>query len=68
MLATEYLLDRSYSIQGFDGTVIHTHAEAFLFNSRTTKSYGPSNFLAVPPGDFVCSSARIPLTERQSFS
>lgn len=49
MPVTAYLLGRGYSVSGFDTTPITTHADAFAFNRRTTKTYGPSNFVAVPP-------------------
>lgn len=47
MAVTKWLLDRSYSISGFDGSGIKTLEEAFDFNRRTTRRYGPSNLLAV---------------------
>lgn len=51
MPVTRYLLEKSYSVRGFDTTPINTHADAFAFNKRTTREYGPSNFVAMrrPP-------------------
>lgn len=46
MPVTDYLLHRGFSVSGFDMTPIGTHADAFAFNERTNKEYGPSNFVA----------------------
>jgi FkbM family methyltransferase len=54
MPVTRYLLERGYSVFGFDFTPIATHAEAFEFNRRTTSTYGPSNFLATAPEGPAC--------------
>jgi len=47
MPVTKYLLDKGYSVSGYDETSIRTHADAFSFNERTNKEYGPSNFMAM---------------------
>ena len=47
MLVTKYLLESGYSVSGFDMTPIRTHADAFSFNARTNRHYGPSNFVAM---------------------
>jgi hypothetical protein len=47
MPVTEYLLGKGYAVFGFDMTPIKTHAEAFAFNERTNKEYGPSNLIAM---------------------
>lgn len=54
MPVTKYLLEHGYSVSGFDMTPIKTHADAFEFNRSTTTTYGPSNFLAVPPDASAC--------------
>jgi FkbM family methyltransferase len=46
MPVTRHLLENGYSVSGFDMSPIRTHAEAFAFNERTTRRYGPSNFVA----------------------
>jgi len=46
MPVTQYLLESGYVVQGFDTTPIRTHPDAFAFNARTTRRYGPSNFVA----------------------
>ena len=47
MPVTKYLLEKGYSVSGYDEAPIRTHADAFSFNERTNKEYGPSNFVAM---------------------
>jgi FkbM family methyltransferase len=51
MLVTRYVLEKGYSVFGFDMQPIRTHAEAFDFNRRTRETYGPSNLLAMRGSD-----------------
>jgi hypothetical protein len=47
MPVTEWLLGNGYRVSGFDLSPIRTLADAFDFNRRTTRVYGPSNLVAV---------------------
>lgn len=47
MPVTRHLLENGYFVSGFDMSPIKSHTDAFAFNERTTREYGPSNFLAM---------------------
>jgi len=47
MPVTRYVLDNGFTVFGFDMSPIRTLADASDFNKRTTRTYGPSNFIAM---------------------
>jgi FkbM family methyltransferase len=51
MPVTQYLLERGFTLYGFDMSPITTVRDALEFNGRTTTTYAPSNFVGIPMSD-----------------